>query len=441
MLDPFSTASSVFKIETYLVAMRMAISSFGLCVFGLFCTSSYRKREGRSYQTTVLIFCFNFLISVLSTIATLAMLWWDQRLRFGLLTSMQTKIAGIRFAVAAIPEHFARLDAQLMSSTLIMYYIPPLLMNISSSFGIVFVIHALLRDFLPGYNVVFKWLSMSLFCCASATYFVFVTMKLGDGDVPLEAYIINCTKYFFICLNVVVFVHIYGSHDYELDTASILGERQGWSSVFNATWTLRAYSYSIIAVMVVQVIECNRTLSWLQFRQLYGEDYVEKEKISLSEWQYLTMSLIVLSLYLFPFLKPAWDIITIDTFENIRELFNISSAHPSYERRTDLRAFEKTAIGDVHFSDTSEKPLESTSSRRPREADSGSAPSHRTPSSTSKSSRPSTPQPPQSTPQPPTSPLEKTKSTTAASSGTATQSTSEVSVTPQHSAPSTPIPN
>ncbi|ETN76166.1 hypothetical protein NECAME_03539 [Necator americanus] len=126
-------------------------------------------------------------------------------------------------------------------------------------------------------------------------------------------------------------------------------------------------------------------------------------------------------------------------------LFRIRYNEGSHDYELDtasiLGAFEKTAIGDVHFSDTSEKPLESTSSRRPREADSGSAPSHRTPSSTSKSSRPSTPQPPQSTPQPPTSPLEKTKSTTAASSGTATQSTSEVSVTPQHSAPSTPIPN
>ncbi|EYC46117.1 hypothetical protein Y032_0407g911 [Ancylostoma ceylanicum] len=275
MLYQFSNPSSLFKAETYLTAMRESIASFGLCVFGLFCASSFRRKEGRSHQITRIIFWSNMLVSLLSTIAMVIMLSYNQGAGHSLFTSMRTNMPGLRFALASVPEHFARFNYKLM--TLILYYCGPLLMNVSSSFGVVFVMKAVLRDFLPDFNVLFGWVSMALFCCSSAAYYILVTLNFAHEDTALETYVVDFTKYFFIGLNVIIFVHIYGIHDFEVDVVSVLGERQGWLSFFNPSWSLEAYTYSIVAVMVLQVIECNRMLGWLQFRWLYDEAPVVEE--------------------------------------------------------------------------------------------------------------------------------------------------------------------
>ncbi|KAL6726546.1 hypothetical protein Aduo_008507 [Ancylostoma duodenale] len=453
MLYHFSNPASLFEGCTYLIAMRKALSSFGLCVFGLFCASSFRRKEGRSYQITRIVFWSNMFVSLLSTIAVLMILSYNQEAGHGLFTSMRTNMPGLRFALAAVPEHFFRHDSIMMYT--IPYYCGLLLMNVSSSFDVVFVIKALFRDFLPDYNFLFGLLSMVLFCCISAAYYIFVTLNFANGEIALETYAVNFTKYFFICLNVIIFVHVYGIHDFEVDVVSILGEKQEWLSFLNPTWSIGAYTYSIIAVMVLQAVECNRMLGWLQFRWLYDEDYILEETEGLDEHQFILISFIGVLLYVVPFFKILWDIGTLDKLERILELFTISHKHPSYLRRavvygegtaTDVDQIwvnspTSPGTGSINAPAVTGKdsPSIKIMSDSKQQTSSDTVPSPNTPSFTPRAPTPSTPR----TAKTPVDSIPKVTSTTTVSSTpvAGTPATPNLSITPQQTPARTPRSN
>ncbi|VDO64035.1 unnamed protein product [Haemonchus placei] len=74
LVGAYSNPKVLFQVETYAAALRLAISSAGLCVCGLFCASSFRKRNGNSYMITWIAFWCNYMSCFMSVFAVVVVL-------------------------------------------------------------------------------------------------------------------------------------------------------------------------------------------------------------------------------------------------------------------------------------------------------------------------------------------------------------------------------
>ncbi|VDO25319.1 unnamed protein product [Haemonchus placei] len=150
---------------------------------------------------------------------------------------------------------------------LILSYLLFLLMDLTSVFGVIFAIFAIMRDFSPRCQRVNQRLVAFGYVCCSCLFYSVFTMHLADGEKTVEESIVTYSKYFFIAIEIFIFVYAYGQHEFEVDVVEVLGEESG--SIFNPTLLIFAYRHSLIAMIAMQAIECNRMSGWLQFRNLY----------------------------------------------------------------------------------------------------------------------------------------------------------------------------
>uniref|UniRef100_A0A7I4YFQ1 Sodium:neurotransmitter symporter domain containing protein n=1 Tax=Haemonchus contortus TaxID=6289 RepID=A0A7I4YFQ1_HAECO len=264
-----SNPVALFRVQTYLTAFRLSIQTYGHCVYGLFCFSSFRNRNGRSYQTAIMVFWLMMIAAALSLYTTMMFILKvnDMQLEYiSTTTSISTNTIGIRFAVAALTEYTALVSMDTWGY-LILSYLLFLLMDLTSVFGVIFAIFAIMRDFSPKCQGVDQRIVAFGYICCSCLFYAVFTMHLADGEKTVEESIVTYSKYFFIAIEIFIFVYAYGEHEFEVDVVEVLGEESG--SIFNPTLLIFAYRHSFIAMIAMQAIECNRLSGWLQFRNLY----------------------------------------------------------------------------------------------------------------------------------------------------------------------------
>ncbi|XGW14299.1 hypothetical protein V3C99_000543 [Haemonchus contortus] len=321
-----SNPVALFRIETYLTAFRLSIQTYGHCVYGLFCFSSFRNRNGRSYQTAIMVFWLMMFAAALSLYTTMMFILKvnDMQLDYiSTTTSISTNTIGIRFAVAALTEYTALVSMDTWGY-LILSYLLFLLMDLTSVFGVIFAIFAIMRDFSPKCQRADQRLVAFGYICCSCLFYAVFTMHLADGEKTVEESIVTYSKYFFIAIEIFIFVHAYGEHEFEVDVVEVLGEESG--SIFNPTLLIFAYRHSLIAMIAMQAIECNRLSGWLQFRNLYE---TVPDKVDSSS---MTKSVVFLLPLFLPLVVCVHQLSSVPSDMEISEIFSVSESHPSHKR-------------------------------------------------------------------------------------------------------------
>ncbi|KAK5984680.1 hypothetical protein GCK32_005973 [Trichostrongylus colubriformis] len=318
----------LFRMETYLSAFRMSVQTYGLCVFGIFCLSSFRNRNGRSYQTTMMVFWLMMITSGFALLTIMIMMLKANDLDFKYVstrTSISTNLEGIRFAVAAMTE-YASLVSKKPENWLYLYYILFLMMDLTSVFGGIFVIYALIRDFCPRFGRIHERLVVFAYFSIQCFFYVFVTIRFADGEKTMGASVVSFSKYILICAEILVFVHSHGVHEFEIDVVDALGERGGQWNCSNPTSLMSAYYYSLIALVAMQAIESNRLNGWLQFRSLYDQVPEVVDPQTMTKFVASLIPLILPLVICFFLLSCA------PRDMEISELFSVTEAHPAFKR-------------------------------------------------------------------------------------------------------------
>nr|CDJ82300.1 unnamed protein product [Haemonchus contortus] len=281
-----SNPVALFRVQTYLTAFRLSIQTYGHCVYGLFCFSSFRNRNGRSYQTAIMVFWLMMIAAALSLYTTMMFILKvnDMQLEY---ISTTTSIS-------------------------------------TNTIGVIFAIFAIIRDFSPKCQRADQRLVAFGYICCSCLFYAVFTMHLADGEKTVEESIITYSKYFFIAIEIFIFVYAYGEHEFEVDVVEVLGEESG--SIFNPTLLIFAYRHSFIAMIAMQAIECNRLSGWLQFRNLYETVTHEVDSAS------MTKSVVFLLPLFLPLVVCAYQLSSVPPDMEISEIFSVSESHPSHKR-------------------------------------------------------------------------------------------------------------
>ncbi|EYC32261.1 hypothetical protein Y032_0003g1483 [Ancylostoma ceylanicum] len=324
----YSNPKVFFDVETYASALRLSISSAGLCVCGLFCASSFRKRNGNSYFIAWLAFWCNYISCFMSVFATVVVVALMREGSPGSLLSFSVNKQGLEFSGATIPEFFSSTH-NVFTYVLILYFGGSYMINWSYSFAVFFVFHSLLRDHLSSRSYVFNTLVLIAYCSASCLYYMFCTWRLAHGIHSVEEGAVKFSTNLYICLMVFVFVHNYGIRELEIDMVSLLGEYEGWFSWINVTKTLSGYGYSMFILMVLQIIDSHRISSWMQFSWWFEKTPIVESKYS--ETNYIS-TLIIVTPALIPFLYFLHKAMELKRFEKFSKLFAIRPEHPSFIR-------------------------------------------------------------------------------------------------------------
>ncbi|WKX99055.1 hypothetical protein Q1695_014154 [Nippostrongylus brasiliensis] len=134
LVAAYSNPKVIFQAETYTCALRLSISSAGLCICGIFCASSFRKRNGNSYAIAWIAFVFNYLSCFLSVLTVVVMIYLMHDASPGSLTSFSVNKQGLAFSAATIPEFFAATQ-NVFASIVVPYFVGAYIINWSHSFG------------------------------------------------------------------------------------------------------------------------------------------------------------------------------------------------------------------------------------------------------------------------------------------------------------------
>lgn len=158
-----------------------------------------------------MIFWWIMAVSVLVLLRTVSMIHHVNG--YGRHTTSSIRIArsGIVFELSAEMEYLA-LTTDSPKLFLVTHHLLCLIVNLSSAFGAIFVIYAVMRDYFPNLGHGKGCIVLLVYAVSSLTYYVLGSLNLADREVAFEASVISFSKYFFLCLMVIVFIQAYGTH-------------------------------------------------------------------------------------------------------------------------------------------------------------------------------------------------------------------------------------
>ncbi|KAK5973086.1 hypothetical protein GCK32_010037, partial [Trichostrongylus colubriformis] len=272
LVGAYSNPKVLFQIETYIAALRLAISSAGLCVCGLFCASSFRKRNGNSYLITWIAFWFNWISSFLSVFGVVTVLALLRESSPGSLISFSVNKQGLAFSAATITEFFTTTH-RVFTYVLVFYFSGSYMINWSYSFAAFFVVHSLLRDHLLSRSYFLNTMILLVYCTCSCFYYIVFTWQFAHGIYSVEEEAVKFSINLYIFLMILIFVYMYGIHELEIDMESLVGEYGGFWSRLNVAKVIPAYDYCFFVILILQVIDSNTIAAWMQFPWRSEEDH------------------------------------------------------------------------------------------------------------------------------------------------------------------------
>ncbi|KJH45818.1 hypothetical protein DICVIV_08142 [Dictyocaulus viviparus] len=280
-------------------------------------------------MATLLIFVWVMFTNIVSTLGNLGLIY-DINKHSTSVSVIRSSIKGIRHAFAAVPGYIVGHDLH-HKLLLVVYYSTVYLMILSSCFGMVFVVYAHIRDHLAHFGWICRKLVYIGYCYISFVCYLTFTVIFAEKEIVLESSVVSFSKYFLICMMITAFVYNYGVEEFEIDVTTVLGDWSANSFFLVLTKFLTRYQYSLGILIVLQIIECNRLVRWMQFRSLYNQDQLLTSVYS----QTLFVSIVYLLPYFIPFLHLFW-MYKINKQE-FSSLFIPTADHPSYKRMYEER--------------------------------------------------------------------------------------------------------
>ncbi|XGW16785.1 hypothetical protein V3C99_001875 [Haemonchus contortus] len=338
LVGAYSNPKVLFQVETYAAALRLAISSAGLCVCGLFCASSFRKRNGNSYMITWIAFWCNYMSCFMSVFAVVVVLSLLREASPGSLISFSVNKQGLAFSAATIPEFFITTHS-VFTTVLLIYFGGSYMINWSYSFAAFFVIHSLLRDHVLSKSYFVHTVILLVYCTCSCFYYIVFTWQFSHGIHSLEEEAVKFSINLYIFLMILIFVYIYGTHELEIDMVSLLGEHDGFWSWFSVAKTIPAYNYCFFVILILQVIDCHAMSTWMQFPWWLEENSVEKSAYGYGN---LLASTIIFMPSVIPLIYLVRKAVKLKKDEKFSKLFEIAREHPAF-----LRISAETILGPV----------------------------------------------------------------------------------------------
>ncbi|VDO99958.1 unnamed protein product [Heligmosomoides polygyrus] len=329
LVAAYSNPRVLFETETYTAALRLAVSSAGLCVCGIFCASSFRRRNANSYLISWIAFVCNYMSCLMSVFALVVLVALMNKERPGAVLSFSVYKQGLAFAAATIPEFFGTTHLQ-FSYVMVLYFAGSYMINWSYSFAAFLVIHSVLRDHFASWSKYsFNVMVLLVYCTITCIYYVGVTWQLSHGIHSVEEEAVKFSIHLYIFMMIIIFVYIYGIHELEIDMVSLHGEYEGFLAWGNVAKSLPTYNYCFFLMIVLQIMESTRISRWMQFTFWHDETTPRQ-----SEYGYANLAahLIIVTPVLIPFLYLLYKVARLKKYEKFTKLFDVTPEHPAYIR-------------------------------------------------------------------------------------------------------------
>ncbi|KAF7639037.1 hypothetical protein Mgra_00001564 [Meloidogyne graminicola] len=318
--------SVILNPLTWRAAATQVCYSLSIGFGGILSLSSYNKRTHNCYRDAFIITIADGFMSIFGGTAVFSVLgFMSKQLDAKIQTVVQS---GTGLAFIAYPEAMSRMPIPWLWSFL--FFLMLFILGISSQFGLAEVMCTAIYDQFPNVRPYRCWLSISV-CCT--LFFVGLIMCTRSGIFFFNIfndYSASFSLLLMVILEIILIVYIYGLHNFLDDLRSMFGYSTNWLGhlfgptgyYIQAIWCFLAPLQ--ILFIIVLITQISHNLTYGKGKRLY-------------EYPTWAIALGWLISFIPILLLPLMIIYNLWKFKNKgknwKELFNIQSKWPSYEKK------------------------------------------------------------------------------------------------------------